>query len=101
MGVDTVKSMYTTPGMQFKLSDGTILGRFGIGNNSPLFLDYHMERTKNFDEFVESLNKFLSNIKKKLSQSDIKRLQMEYEKYTKQLLGSNDVISQRIVDSLM
>lgn len=101
MGVDTVRNMYKTPGMQFKLSDGTILGRFGLGTNSPLFLDYHMDKTKNFSEFIDSLNTFLSNAKKKLTQSDINRLEMEYSKYTKQLLGSNDVISQRIVDSLM
>lgn len=98
--VDSLEKVYRTKSMQFKTHDGTIFARLGIDINSPLALNYHYNKSGNFQQFRESIEKFLSNDDRELNSSDINRLEDDYRRYSMQLLKGSSV-AQQVVDVLM
>jgi hypothetical protein len=44
-------------------------------------LKYHKDNTKNLDEFINSVGNFLKTTDTELTENDIKRLKIHYEKY--------------------
>ena len=68
---------------QFKFESGHFMETIN-GNKLatiPFSLKYHKDNTKNLDEFINSVGNFLKTTDTELTENDIKRLKIHYEKY--------------------
>ena len=68
---------------QFKFESGHFMETINGNKLStmPFSLKYHKDNTKNLDEFINSVSNFLKTTDTELTETDIKRLKIHYEKY--------------------
>ena len=100
--VNTLMSIYTHRSQRFVLSDGTIMGAFGVDINNPIALEYHYKKTPNFDTFIDSINNFLSIQNKKLSGTDINKLRGLYgKKFTINTAGVDSATIKEIKNEVL
>jgi len=101
LDVDLLEKLYKVKSMQYRLSDNTILARFGVDINSPIALNYHFNKTIDFDSFIKSLEDFMSLANKKLKNVDKEKLKDEYEKHFLRVTHADKSISQQLVQQFI
>ncbi len=101
--IDDLESVYANRSKQFVTDTGIIFARINIeGINNAISLNWHFKNTKNFDDFIKSIqDRLIPYDLPPLSVTDIKKLQTQYENYIKQLIGDKDTLSQQVIDSIM
>lgn len=97
--IDDLESVYANRSKQFVTDTGIIFARINIeGINNAISLNWHFKNTKNFDDFIKSIqDRLIPYDLPPLSVTDIKKLQTQYENYIKQLIGDKDTLSQQVV----
>lgn len=65
---------------QFKFDNGGIMGNINTSNGTKFCLSWHKVNTNSFEEFVQSVQNFIAVGETKLTQGDIGRLKIEYNK---------------------
>lgn len=68
---------------QFKFDNGGIMGNINTSNGTKFCLSWHKVNTNSFEEFVQSVQNFIAVGETKLTQGDIGRLKIEYNKNSK------------------
>lgn len=101
--IDDLESVYANRSKQFVTDTGIIFARINIeGINNAISLNWHFKNTKNFDNFIKSIqDRLIPYDLPPLSVTDIKKLQTQYENYIKQLIGDKYTLSQQVIDSIM
>lgn len=101
--IDDLESVYANRSKQFVTDTGIIFARINIeGINNAISLNWHFKNTKNFDDFIKSIqDRLIPYDLPPLSVTDIRKLQTQYENYIKQLIGDKDTLSQQVIDSIM
>lgn len=101
--IDDLESVYANRSKQFVTDTGIIFARINIeGINNAISLNWHFKNTKNFDDFIKSIqDRLIPYDLPPLSVTDIKKLQTQYENYIKQLIGDKDTLSQQVIDLIM
>lgn len=98
--INSIDAFINNKSKQFITSNGLMLARIDVEIDNPISLNYHYKNTGSFDEFIESINRFMTPSNSKLSQSDINKLQKMYENHVRIILG-NKPHSQEIIDILI
>lgn len=101
--IDDLESVYANRSKQFVTDTGIIFARINIeGINNAISLNWHFKNTKNFEDFIKSIqDRLIPYDLPPLSVTDIKKLQTQYENYIKQLIGDKYTLSQQVIDSIM
>lgn len=88
--------VFSHKSMQFVLSCGVVMARIDTEIDNLASLYWHYKRTKNMEDFVNSVTKHLSVIGQKVSNDDISKLKQHYVNYIEKVTNKN----QRVIDAL-
>lgn len=88
--------VFSHKSMQFVLSCGVVMARIDTEIDNLASLYWYYQRTKNIEDFVNSVRKHLNVIGQKLSQNDIVKLRQHYVNYIEKVTNKN----QRVIDAL-
>ena len=88
--------VFSHKSMQFVLSCGVVMARIDTEIDNLASLYWHYQRTKNIEDFVNSVMKHLGVIGHKLSHNDLLKLKQHYINYVEKVTNKN----QRVIDAL-
>ena len=88
--------VFSHKSMQFVLSCGVIMARIDTEIDNLASLYWHFKRTKNVEDFINSVRKHVGIVGHKLSQGDIVKLRQQYVNYVEKITNHN----QRVLDAL-
>lgn len=88
--------VFSQKSMQFIFTNGMILARIDSEIDNLASLYYHFKRTKNMNDFIESVKKDVAIAGYELNNTDITLLKQHYINYIEKITNKN----QRVVDAL-
>ena len=74
-----IQEVLTSDSKKFNFENGGSMSKIDTGN--AFCIPYHIEHTNNWDEFIESIQKFISIGGSELTSKDKDSLAIEYNKY--------------------
>lgn len=78
-----VREVFIVDSNKFKFENGSFMARISVPIKSKFGLYYHYNLSNDFESFVTSIKNYLARTGTKLTDNDIKRLEVEYSKASK------------------